>query len=87
MPDGSQVSGEPATARDSSVIAQYGQAVQTYLRTGDPSVLDDPSFRRPVTLVSRNGRVQTRLSTDPEFIREMGLRDEDVVEFLESETP
>src|SRR5215471_4925494 len=32
LPDGSQVSGEPATPRDASVIAKYGQAVQTYLR-------------------------------------------------------
>jgi transcriptional regulator with XRE-family HTH domain len=87
LADGSQVSGEPATGRDASVIAKYGQAVQAYLRTGDPFVLDDPSFRRPVTLVSRQGRVRVRLSNDLDFIREMGLQDEDVVEFLESETP
>jgi hypothetical protein len=87
LPDGSVVTGEPATARDSKAIADFGNAYQQALR-GNISALDKPEFQRPVTLITADGRrVRVRLPTDPAFIREMGERDEDIVEFQESETP
>jgi hypothetical protein len=87
FPDGSQVSGQPATTDSARTIGRYGTAVHQ-AQQGNPTALRSGEFRRSVTLIDRTGeRRRVRLSTDEDWLEEMGERDEDVIDFSESESP
>jgi hypothetical protein len=86
QPDGTAIRGEPATGREATRLAKFANA-EKKARRGDVSALDDPDFRRPVLMVVDGQRVRVPLPTDPAFIAEMAMREEDVVNFSESESP
>jgi hypothetical protein len=87
LPDGSRIRGQPATKPEASRLSQFAIADRK-ARRNDWSALDDPDFRRPVTVITQDGRrMRVRLPTDREFIREMAEREEDIVNYSESESP
>jgi hypothetical protein len=86
QPDGTAIRGEPATGREASRIAKFANA-EKRARRGDFSALDDPDFRRPVLMIVDGKRMRVRLPTDPRFIEELAMREDDVVNFAESESP
>src|SRR5262245_46694855 len=82
QPDGTAIRGEPATGREASRLAKFANA-EKKARRGDFSALDDPDFRRPVVMLVDGQRVHVRLPTDPAFIDEMAMREDDTVTFTE----
>jgi hypothetical protein len=86
QPDGSVIRGQPATGREASRLARFANA-DRMARRGDFRALEGPDSQRPVLMIVDGQRVRVPLPTDRAFIEDMAMREEDVVNYSESESP